>query len=86
MKDKKHLDKLAHLVLYAALVLGAVAIYLVRFDSKKQFIAILFMIGFYLIWGFVYHNLKKDASKKLMVEYLLIASITLLASAFVLIF
>ncbi len=81
----KNSDKIAHAVLYGVLALGAVAIYLVRFSAKLQFLVILYMVAFYLIWGFVYHHLRQDASKKLMIEYLVIASIALVAGYFVLV-
>ena len=79
----KSIDKFAHLVLYGVIALGFVAIYLARFDAVRQFIVILLMVGFYLIWGFVFHHYRGDATKKLMIEYLLIAAVSLLASFFV---
>jgi len=83
-KLNKHLDKLAHVFLYAALMLGVVAIYFSRFNSTRQFLVVLLMIVFYLIWGQVYHYLKRDVSQKLMLEYLIIALLSLLSAYFVL--
>jgi len=83
---KKQLDKTAHIILYGVFILGTVAILSVRFSSKLQFLVILYMVAFYLIWGFIYHRLRHDDSKKLMIEYLIIGSITLVASYFVFIF
>jgi len=80
----KHFDKFAHVFLYAALVIGAIGVYLSRFNSQRQFTVVLLLVVFYLIWGFAYHHLKGDANKKLMIEYLIIAVIALLASFFVL--
>ena len=80
----KHFDKLAHLFLYGALAIGAVGLYFSRFSATRQFILILLLVAFYLVWGLIYHNLRRDISNKLMIEYLIIASLALLASYFVL--
>jgi len=83
MKVNKHFDKFAHLILFGGFILGIAAIYLSRFDSIRQFTVILLMVSFYLLWGFVYHHLRRDAAKWLMFEYLIIGSIALLSSVLV---
>ncbi len=84
LKSKQR-DILAHIFLYFGLGVGALGIFLSRFDSIRQFLVILLLVVFYLIWGFVYHHLKRDATRNLMVEYLIIALISLLAAYFVLV-
>jgi len=83
MKKIKEIDKIAHVILLIGLVVGAVAIYSSRFSATRQLVVILLLIAFYLIWGYVYHHLRGDASRKLMIEYLVIGSIALLTSIFV---
>ena len=76
----KHLDILAHTFLVLGLAVGAVAIYRLRFDSTSQFLVVLIITLFYLLWGTTYHHIKGEIEKKLFLEYLLIASIALFAA------
>ena len=71
----KHLDIIAHIFLILGLAVGAVAIYRLRFDSTSQFLVILIIVLFYLLWGTTYHHIKGEIEKKLFIEYLLIAAI-----------
>ena len=80
----KKLETTWHLFLYLGLTVGSVAAYFSRVDSTRQFWMLLFMVAFYLIWGFAYHYSKKDASKKLFMEYTAIALIALGAGYLVL--
>ena len=75
----KHLDILAHVFLILGLVVGSVAVYRLRYDSTSQFLVILVITLFYLLWGTTYHHIKGEISKKLFVEYLLIALIVAIA-------
>ncbi len=84
-KTNKKLDRVAYICLYVGFVIGAAGIYLSRFDSMRQFTVILLLVSFYLIWGLIYHNLRRDASRKLLIEYLTIAVIALLSTYLVLI-
>ena len=70
----KHLDKIAHGVLVGGFALGVVAVIRVQ-SSGRELSVILLMAAFYLIWGLLYHHLKGDLSRKLLLEYLLIAAI-----------
>ena len=47
----KHLDILAHIFLILGLGVGVVAVYRLRFDSTDQFLVILVITFFYLLWG-----------------------------------
>lgn len=75
----RHLDILAHIFLILGIAIGAVAIYRLRFDSTSQFLVILIITLFYLLWGTTYHHIKGEISKKLFIEYLLIALIVIIA-------
>ena len=74
----KHLDILAHVFLILGFAVGAVAIYRLRFDSTSQFLVILIIVLFYLLWGTTYHHIKGEIEKKLLLEYLIIALIVII--------
>jgi len=76
----KRFDTLAYVCLYSVLAVGAAIVYKLRFDSMYQFLVILLLSAFYLIWGFAFHNLKKDATSRLYLEYLIIAAIAVFAA------
>lgn len=76
----KRFDTLAYICLYSVLVIGAAIVYKLRFDSMYQFLVILLLCAFYLIWGFAFHNLKKDATSRLYLEYLIISAIAVFAA------
>lgn len=76
----KRLDSLAHIFLLFGFAVGAMAIVRLRYDSLSQFLVILLLSLFYLLWGATYHHLRGDISRKLFLEYLLIASIATLAA------
>lgn len=80
----KKMEKFAHLFLYFGYAIGVVAIFLARYNPTRQFLIIVLLVAFYVIWGFVYHHAKKEATGRLFLEYLLIALIALLAGFFVL--
>ena len=71
----KHFDTLAHIFLLFALGLGAVGIYRSRYDATGQFLVILVLAVFYILWGVLYHYLRGDLKRKLFFEYLILASI-----------
>ncbi len=76
----KHLETLAHIFLFFGLAVGLLAIFRLRYDSFSQFLVILVLAFFYLLWGATYHHLKGDISKKLFLEYLLISAVTAAAA------
>jgi len=71
----KQFDTVAHIFLLFALGLGAVGIYRSRYDATGQFLVILVLAVFYILWGVLYHHLKGDLKRKLFFEYLILASI-----------
>jgi len=75
----KRLDILAHAFLILGIAVGAVAIYRLRFDSTNQFLVVLIITLFYLLWGTTYHHIKGEIEKKLLLEYLIIALIVIIS-------
>ena len=69
-------DALAHIVLLVALVIGTAGVYRSRYDATGQFLVILALVVFYLVWGVIYHHLRGDLEKRLFFEYLILASIS----------
>lgn len=76
----RHLDKIAYIFLLCGLLIGFLAIIRLRYDSLSQFLVILLLSLFYLLWGATYHHLKGDITKKLFLEYLLVAAIAATAA------
>jgi len=76
----KTLEGIFHLILYLGFIIGAVAIFIWRFDGERQFMIVLLLVAFYLIWGYSYHSTKRDLCRKLILEYLAISLIGLLAA------
>lgn len=75
----KHIDKAFYIFLFLGLAVGLLAILRMRSDSTGQFLVILALAVFYLIWGIVYHNLKNDLTRKLLLEYLFLTLIAVAA-------
>ncbi len=70
----KHIDKLAHLILIAGFAVGLAAFFKAG-PGQSQFVIVLSMTVFYLVWGFTYHHLRGDVGGRLLLEYLAIAAI-----------
>lgn len=71
---RKHRDKIAHLLLIAGFAVGLVAFFSVRL-AQNQFVVVLSMTVFYLVWAFTYHHARRDLTMKLLLEYLTLAAI-----------
>lgn len=76
----KHFEKIAHFFLILGFLVGLLAIFKVRYQTSGQFWVILIVAVFYLIWGIVYHWIRGDFTKKLFLEYFLIAIIAAVAA------
>lgn len=70
----KHREKIAHLVLIAGFITGLVSFFNVRL-VQSQFVIVLSMTVFYLVWAFTYHHARRDLTMKLLLEYLALAAI-----------
>lgn len=71
----KRLDAIAHLLLFLGVVIGAVAFWSLRYQQGTQLFVIFTLVTFYIFWAIVYHYTKKDLTKKLFLEYLLVGAI-----------
>lgn len=81
---KKH-DLTWHLFMYIGLAVGALGVFLSRYDATRQFVVLALLVLFYLVWGFAYHHTKGDADRRKMLEYLFIGLIAVLAGFLVLV-
>lgn len=79
----KKLDQSLHSLLYLGLVVSGFAIWGLRFNPDQQFLVIILAGVFYLLWGLVYHNVKRDLCIKIFLEYLIISAIAALAGILV---
>lgn len=79
----KNFDNIAHVGLLIGFMVGAVAIFTLRFDSSAQFLVVLVMAVFYLVWGLVYHHIKRDFNLKLFFEYVAIAGLSIASAVLV---
>ncbi len=81
---KEH-DIFWHTFLYLGLGVGVIAVYLSRFDATRQYLILMMLVLFYLVWGYVYHHMKGDTTRRVILEYLFIGFIALLAGFLVLV-
>ena len=77
------LDILAYILLLLGFGVGSLVFYRLRNVGQEQFLVIIFLVGFYLVWGIIFHSLKKDLDRKLLLEYLVIAAIAAVAGVLV---
>ncbi len=70
----KHRDQLAHLILIAGFIVGLIAFFQAG-PGQNQFVIVLAMTLYYLVWGFTYHHARGDISATLLLEYLALAAI-----------
>ena len=78
-----YLDKLAYAILFSGLIVGAAAIFRLRYNPSSQFAVIAAFSIFYLVWAVVLHSIKKDLDRRVFLEYLAIAAIASLAAILV---
>ncbi len=72
----KLFDTLAYIILGLTVVVAAACLMRFRFDPNAQFLVVELLLIFYLVWGVIYHNIKKDLKKEIILEYIAIASIS----------
>lgn len=70
----KHRDKIAHLILLVGFIVGLLAFFKVG-PGQSQFLIVLAITVYYLVWGFTYHHSRGDINAALLLEYLAIAAI-----------
>lgn len=71
----KFLDTIAHLLLFLGIVVAALAFWGLRSQVGVQLLVVFLAVTFYIFWAIVYHSARRDLSKKLFLEYLLVAAI-----------
>ena len=71
----KAIDTFAHILLFLAIITGAVAFWGLRYEKNMQLLVVITLIAFYILWGIVYHSTKRNINKKLFLEYLMIGAI-----------
>lgn len=71
----KLFDTFAYILLGLTVVVASGAMMRLRFDTQAQFLVLELLVIFYLVWGVIYHNIKKDLKKEIILEYIAIASI-----------
>lgn len=76
-------DIFAYILLLLAIGVGAWAILKAHGEPGNQFLIVLVLVVFYLLWGVVYHHVKRDLSRKLFLEYLIIGAIALVSGLLV---
>lgn len=69
---------LLHLMLYTVLAVGILMMYFLRGYADSQYLTIIFLAGFYFVWGVTYHGLKGDLHPKIVIEYFLIMILAVL--------
>ncbi len=79
-----HIVTLHYIVLLLILSGGIAAFYYAAPNVTFQFLIGLFTAFAYIVWGAVYHFLKKDLHMRVMVEYVLISAIAVVLLATVL--
>jgi hypothetical protein len=80
----KRVHIIHYIVLAFILAGGITAFYLARPDTTLQFIVAVILAVAYIAWGLIHHALQKDLHQKVVVEYILIASIALILLATIL--
>ena len=64
-------------ILIAMLSLGVLTFLFVRPNTTMQLLVGIVTAVAYVLWGFVYHAMRKDLHRKIVVEYLLIGTIAI---------
>ena len=72
----RRLDFFAHLLLFLGVIIAAIAFWGLRYQAGAQLLVVFTLLVFYIFWGALYHYTKRDLSKKLFLEYLLVAAIS----------
>lgn len=70
----KHIEKWAHLVLIGGFLVGSISFFRAP-AGEGRFLVVFSMTLFYLVWGLLYHHIRRDLSYKILLEYLAIAAI-----------
>lgn len=68
-----------HYIFLISILLGGIGVFLVlRANPEKQFISVIVTATLYVIWGMAHHHLEGDLHRKIVLEYLLIAALSVI--------
>lgn len=79
---KRHLGY--YLSILLLLILGIFTVIQVSYDKKLQLTVIVLTTIFYVVWGILHHRLHHDLNSKIVIEYILIGSLGLAITLFIL--
>lgn len=79
MKDLKH-----YLALMAILSIGFGLFWVFNYNRQAQIGVTLVIAAFYVLWGIVHHSVKKDFHWRVILEYLVVATIASLVVIYLL--
>ena len=82
-KLQKDFNYIAYFILTCGFAVGGYIVYQVRFEATAQFIVVLCMTGFYLLWSVIFHHYRNDLNFKIFFEYAIIAAIAIGAAALI---
>lgn len=71
----RRFDILSYTLLALGLVIGASRFFGSLASPTEQFLTIVAVVVYYLLWGLAYHFFKRDLRRRLFLEYLIIAAI-----------
>lgn len=77
MNKDVHFHLAHYLTLFLILGLGVVAIFNFVGNKNRQFLVVIITSMLYFLWGVVHHWLEEDLHPKIVVEYLLIAILSI---------
>lgn len=79
--DKNHI--LHYLIILGIVLLGVVSLVLFSADKSIQLIILITITLLYLAYGILHHSLEHDLTMKIVIEYTLIAFLTIVLFLFV---
>lgn len=79
---RKHIFYYAALILLCALTVTLVKLF--AFSQQEQFFVVVFLGFFYALWGVLHHVLHHSLRARIVVEYILIATLGIAVTFFVL--
>jgi hypothetical protein len=76
----KKFDLLAYFLLFLVIAFGGFIFWRASFEPQVRLLVFLVLIGFYLVWGSLYHHIKHNFTGGLFLEYLLVGAIAAVAA------
>lgn len=79
----KLFDILAHILLLLGFGLGVLAILVLDFDSTSRLAVVVLFAFFYILWGVIYHMLRRDITRRIFFEYLILSAMAVVVGILV---